>query len=148
MAITRPDIYQHTNPNNAIVDSSFVRGGARAVADLTALYALSTKADQLLENVTKVWVASALANYTLIDDTNIGNSSGWQIDEASSTETYVHNQGSPSATWSITHGMGKKPSVVVIDSGGDICTGTIVYDTDNALTLTFSAGFSGTAYLN
>ena len=51
MAIKRPDIYEHNNPVLAIVDSNFLKGGGRVVADLTALYALSDRPDQLKERV-------------------------------------------------------------------------------------------------
>ena len=78
MAIKRPDIYEHNNPVLAIVDSDFLKGGGRVVADLTALYALSNRPDQLKERVTKVWVTAESAYYILIDDTNIGNSNGWE----------------------------------------------------------------------
>jgi hypothetical protein len=83
MAIKRPDIYEHNNPVLSIADSDFVRGGGRVVADLTALYALSSNSDQLKERVTKVYVTSETAYYILIDDANIGNSNGW-LEESSS----------------------------------------------------------------
>jgi hypothetical protein len=82
MAIKRPDIYEHNNPVLAIVDSDFLRGGGRVVADLTALYALSNRPDQLKERVTKVYVTAEAAYYILVDDTNIGNASGW-LEESS-----------------------------------------------------------------
>jgi len=85
MAIKRPDIYEHNNPVLAIVDSDFLRGGGRVVADLTALYALSSKSDQLKERVTKVWVTAESAYYILIDDTNIGNSNGWEEETSGAT---------------------------------------------------------------
>ena len=80
MPVNKPDIYQHNNPVKAFVDSDFVRGGGRIVADLTALYALAANSDQLKENVTKVHVISAGAEYKLTDDTNIGNSGGWALE--------------------------------------------------------------------
>lgn len=61
---------------------------------------------------------------------------------------YVHDQMSASATWTIAHNLGKYPSVTVMDSGGSVCEGTIVYDSINQITLTFSAAFAGIAYLN
>lgn len=79
MAIKRPDIYEHSNPNNAFVDSDFVRGGMRSpVADLTELYALETKTDQLKENSTTVWVFSEEKYFVLIDITKVGISDGWE----------------------------------------------------------------------
>ncbi|MCB9245984.1 MAG: hypothetical protein H6606_06090 [Flavobacteriales bacterium] len=61
---------------------------------------------------------------------------------------FVHNQMSPSNTWTVAHGLNKYPSVHVIDSAGQECIGTITYDTLNQLTITFNAAFSGKAYLN
>lgn len=80
MAIKRPDEYQHNNPNNAIADSDFVRGGNRVVADTTALYALSSKIDQLKQNATRVFVISLGYWMRLIDINNINNSTGWIAD--------------------------------------------------------------------
>ena len=82
MAIKRPDIYEHNNPVLAIVDSDFLKGGGRVVADLTELYGLSARPDQLKERVTRVYVTSESNYYTLVDDTNINNSSGWEADTA------------------------------------------------------------------
>lgn len=79
MAIKRPDIYEHNNPNNAIADSDGVRGGIRTkVSDLTALYALSTKTDQLKEYSTTVWVVSENKYYVLVDISQVDNSDGWR----------------------------------------------------------------------
>jgi len=75
--IGRTGEYGHNNSARAFVDSDFVRGGGREVADLSALYGLTTKSDQLKENVTIVWVDSEAAFYVLTDYTNIGNSNGW-----------------------------------------------------------------------
>lgn len=61
---------------------------------------------------------------------------------------YVHAQDAASLTWSITHNLGRFPSVTVVDSAGTQVVGRVVYDSVNALTLTFSAAFSGKAYLN
>lgn len=63
--------------------------------------------------------------------------------------TYVHNQTIPSDTWVINHDLtGKFPSVTVIDSAGSVVVGDVRYTAPNQVTVTFSAGFSGTAYLN
>jgi hypothetical protein len=61
---------------------------------------------------------------------------------------YRHNQTSASSTWVITHNLNKFPSVVVFDSGGSQAVGAITHDSKNQLTITFSASFSGIAYLN
>lgn len=62
--------------------------------------------------------------------------------------TYTHNQGSASATWTIVHNLACKPSVTIVDSGGNVQIGEVLYDSDNQITVTFAAAFSGYAYLN
>lgn len=74
-----------------------------------------------------------------------GASSGGGSSQAVS---YVHNQGSASNTWTITHNLNFYPNVTIQDSGGTIVEGEIAYTTRNTLTATFSAAFSGKAYLS
>ena len=62
--------------------------------------------------------------------------------------TFIFNQGVPATTWSITHNLGKFPSITVIDTGNTVVTGEYTYVDNNNVTLTFSAGFAGKAYLN
>jgi hypothetical protein len=79
MAIKRPDIYEHNNPNLPIVDSDFVKGGVRsAVQNLSDLYALSTKNSQLKQHSTQIYVSGVNKFYVLKDINNIGNSDGWE----------------------------------------------------------------------
>lgn len=61
---------------------------------------------------------------------------------------FEHSQSPAASTWVVVHNLGKRPSVTVIDSAGDEVEGHLAYDSANQLTLTFSASFSGTAYLN
>jgi hypothetical protein len=63
-------------------------------------------------------------------------------------DTYVHTQGSPSSSWLVTHDMNKFPSVTVVDSSENIVEGEVVYNSLNSLTINFSGGFSGKAYIN
>lgn len=86
MAIKRPDKYEHNNPSYPIADSDFIKGGVRtAVPDLSSLYALSGKSEQLKQNSTIVYVNSENQYYVLIDTGNTFNSSGWT--EFSTTAT-------------------------------------------------------------
>ena len=62
--------------------------------------------------------------------------------------SYVHTQGAVSSTWVVNHNLNFYPNVTVVDSGGTIYEGEIAYNSANQLTLTFSSGFSGTAYLS
>ena len=88
MPLKYPDIMQHNNPDYATVDADYVRGGGRVVADMTALYALTAKVDQLKQRVTKVYVTDQSKYYILKDIANVGNSNGWEIDTAGNT-TYT-----------------------------------------------------------
>jgi len=63
-------------------------------------------------------------------------------------DNFVFNQSSPSATWTITHNMGKKPSVSIVDTADDQVEGEVTYVSNNQLTVKFSAAVSGKAYLN
>ena len=66
----------------------------------------------------------------------------------SGDKTFVYEQGLPASTWVITHDLEKFPSVTVVDSANSTVEGGITYNNENELTLTFSAAFSGKAYLN
>ena len=61
---------------------------------------------------------------------------------------YAHTQGSASATWTINHNLDFYPNVTVADSAGTIVEGEIAYTSRNQIVLTFSAAFSGKAYLS
>lgn len=63
-------------------------------------------------------------------------------------KSFTFTQSVAAETWSITHNLGKYPSVTVVDSGGNVVIGDVEYTSVNALTCTFSAPFSGKAYLN
>jgi len=61
---------------------------------------------------------------------------------------FTFTQNTPSATWTITHDLGKFSSVSVVDSANTVVYGNVDYINDNSLRVTFSAAFSGKAYLN
>jgi len=56
-------------------------------------------------------------------------------------------QSVPSATWTINHNLNGHPTVVVLDSANTQCEGNISYTDDNTMVVTFSAAFSGIAYV-
>jgi len=53
----------------------------------------------------------------------------------------------PSAVWYIVHGFGIFPAVSVVDSSNQQVFGSITYPDSNTVQITFSAPFSGVAYL-
>lgn len=62
--------------------------------------------------------------------------------------TYIHNQIVPALVWTIPHGLGRYPSITVVDSGGNVVVGAEQYVDANTITITFLSAFSGKAYLN
>jgi hypothetical protein len=61
---------------------------------------------------------------------------------------YVFTQGVAAAVWTIPHGLGKFPNVFVQDSANSEWEGDVNYVSTNELKITFSAAFTGKAYLN
>lgn len=67
----------------------------------------------------------------------------------SSTDKYYrHDQAAASDVWTITHSLDKYPSVTIVDSAGDEVEGSVNHISTSTLEVTFSAPFSGRAYLN
>ena len=62
--------------------------------------------------------------------------------------SHVHTQNSASASWTITHNLQFVPNITVVDSGGTVVEGSYNYPNSNTVVLTFSAAFSGKAYLS
>ena len=93
--------------------------------------------DEFEYSVDKVGVSNALIDVK-VDKTTI---------EAIS-KTLVFEQAIPSNIWEIQHNLNKYPSVSIVDSAGSIVIGDVLYVDENFITITFSGGFSGKAYLN
>ncbi len=60
----------------------------------------------------------------------------------------THNQDIANSLWTISHNMGKFPSVTIIDSSGDEVEGDVKHIDINNLTISFSSAFTGKAHLN
>jgi hypothetical protein len=73
---------------------------------------------------------------------------GQWVDIMGGLSNYTHTQGTPSATWVIDHELGFNPNITVEDSSGSTVEGEITYNSLTRVTLTFSAAFSGVAYLS
>ena len=68
--------------------------------------------------------------------------------DSASDKNYVHNQTVPSATWNVQHNLNKFPSVTSVNNSNIKMFGEVTYVDENNLTINFSAGFSGKAYIN
>jgi hypothetical protein len=62
--------------------------------------------------------------------------------------TFRFVQGVASAIWLINHNLHRRPSVTIVDSTWRQVHGQVEYLDDETIRLTFSAAFSGEAYLN
>jgi len=62
--------------------------------------------------------------------------------------TYTHCFNSPLQVVTITHNLGKFPSVTIVDGNNQIVTGQVDYMNSNVIQVTFSIPFSGCAFLN
>jgi hypothetical protein len=66
----------------------------------------------------------------------------------SNDKTFVFTQTVPATVWSITHNLIKYPSVTAVNINNVVYYGNVTYVDTDSLTIEFSAGFSGKAYLN
>jgi hypothetical protein len=62
--------------------------------------------------------------------------------------TFIFTQSTPLIVWTITHNLGKFPSVTVVDNNNQVVVGDINYINTNVLSITFDEPFAGFAYLN
>ena len=77
-------------------------------------------------------------------------STGWPATPfyaAGSTLRYVHVQASASATWTVNHTLGGYPSVTVVDTASTTVIGEVSYISTSQVRISFTAPFSGYAYL-
>ena len=104
------------------------------------------------------YAVTANPNYYLMTLALIGSNGAAVVDEYydmalftlsdGSDKSYVFVQGVPATTWTIQHDLQKFPSITVIDTADTVVIGQYTYINNNNVTLTFSAGFAGKAYLN
>ena len=62
--------------------------------------------------------------------------------------TFVQCFENVSDTWTVTHNLGRFPSVTVVDSANTVVVGNVDYKSTQQLVITFNAPFSGCVYLN
>lgn len=62
--------------------------------------------------------------------------------------SYTHAQAVPDTVWTVAHGLGFYPNVTVVDSSGRQVDGDVEYLDGDTVRLTFTAAFSGVAYLS
>lgn len=73
---------------------------------------------------------------------------GMRIPIADKSVTCVFVQSEAATQWVIEHNLDRFPTIIIFDDDGNELIGDIYYETENKLTITFSAACSGKAYLN
>lgn len=61
--------------------------------------------------------------------------------------TYIYNQPTPSATWTIAHNLGFKPSVELLNAGSQEIEGDVVHTSYNVTMVYFTQSTAGFARL-
>jgi hypothetical protein len=124
--IGRAGEYGHNNSEKAFVDSNFVRGGVRVVANDAGLTGLTSVSDQLKEYVTIVYHEADSKLYLLVDSSNIATkATGWTdlgdlMGTGSGIEN-VHEDASPQLGGNLdVFYDGTTRSIVNSNSGSDI----------------------------
>lgn len=62
-------------------------------------------------------------------------------------EGFTHTQASPSASWVVTHNLGRKPHTTVIVDDEVVIT-DVAHASDNAVNIVFASATTGIAYLS
>ena len=70
------------------------------------------------------------------------------IDPNVGDKTFVFTQGVAAATWNVQHDLDKYPSVSIVNDDNTQVFGGVEYIDNNNLIITFTAAFSGKAYMN
>ena len=78
--------------------------------------------------------------------------SAWPVEPAyipiaEAVQRYTFTQSMPAEVWNITHTLGGRPSVTVVDSADTVMIGEVSYNNNSSITVTFTSAFSGYAYL-
>jgi hypothetical protein len=63
-------------------------------------------------------------------------------------KNFVFTQPVPALQWTVNHNLNKYCSVTVVDSARQIVVGDVTYTNKDTVVITFTAAFSGQAYLN
>lgn len=145
-----PGPVSHNNPNAPILklDENQVRGMG-IFADIAARGNLNLNL-RVEGYIAVVKDTDQTFMFTSSDMADWGDASYWKSQKEA---TYIYTKSIAAGTWVITHGLNKYPSVTVVDTGGSIVRGEVVYNTINQLTITFfsngsTSAVDGKAYLN
>lgn len=96
----------------------------------------------------QVYVEQDTANQVVIDEASPNEVIIRAVAYTSGTaRRHIHSQPVAASTWIINHELGGKPQVTIADSADTVVIGDVTYNSNNQLTVSFTAPFSGYAYL-
>jgi len=91
---------------------------------------------------------ATLSHVSSTGGTQQGKIYGAEFAQEEEDKEFIFNQPTPQVTWTINHNLNKFPSVSVVNTNNILMYGDTTYVDKDNLIITFSAGFSGKAYLN
>jgi hypothetical protein len=91
---------------------------------------------------------ATLSHISSTGGTQQGKIYGAEFAQEEEDKEFIFNQPTPQITWTINHNLNKFPSVSVVNTNNILMYGDTTYVDEDNLIITFSAGFSGKAYLN
>ncbi len=95
----------------------------------------------------QVYVNQDTANQVIVNQDSPNLVTVRSTSSAANTRRHEFSQQQASSTWVISHTLGGKPSVTIVDSADTHVVGDVTYNSTTQITVSFSAAFSGKAYL-
>lgn len=134
------NINARTDNGTTVIDPSYITGAIdkRITSNTNRIVALEETSENHEERIDDLENTSTNHETRISDLENSG-----AVDK-----TFVYEQNTPSDTWVITHNLGKRPSVEVVDSAGTKFFPEVQWVNDNMCIIYFNVAFSGKAYLN
>ena len=96
----------------------------------------------------QVFVEQDTANQVVIDEAAPNEVIVRTVAYTSSpSRRHTFTQQAAASTWVITHSLGGKPQVTIVDSADTVVVGDVTYNSNSQITVSFTTPFSGYAYL-
>ncbi len=87
------------------------------------------------------WIEQLQLQITSLQNSGGGGSGG------GGSAVYVHTQSSATSVWMISHSLGTKPNVLVLDNAGQQLLAEVTFPSNSLVTVTHAAPYAGVAYL-
>ena len=96
----------------------------------------------------QVYIEQDTANQVIIDEAAPNQVIIRAVAYTSGTSRrHIHSQPVAASTWMISHELGGKPSVTIVDSADTVVVGEVTYNSNSVVEVNFTSAFSGFAYL-